>query len=46
MVLNVTVTEPTAISFLTAFPTGQVRPLASNLNVVIGQTVVDGLTTW
>ena len=39
VVLNVTVTEPKAVSFLTAFPTGQVRPLASNLNFSGGQTV-------
>ena len=39
VVLNVTVTEPTAISFLTAWPQGEARPLASNLNYVGGQTV-------
>ena len=39
VVLNVTVTQPTATSFVTAWPTGQSRPLASNLNVVAGQTV-------
>ena len=39
VVLNVIATEPTAVSFLTAFPTGQVRPLASNLNFRGGQTV-------
>lgn len=38
VVLNVTVTEPTAVSFLTAWPAGGVRPLASNLNYVPGQT--------
>lgn len=32
VVLNVTVTEPTAGSFLTAWFAGQFRPLASNLN--------------
>ncbi len=32
VVLNVTVTEPTATSFLTAWPEGEARPLASNLN--------------
>jgi hypothetical protein len=37
VVLNVTVTEPTAPSFLTVFPTGQARPTASNLNFVAGQ---------
>jgi Tol biopolymer transport system component len=36
--LNVTVTEPTAAGWLTAFPTGSVKPLASNLNFVAGET--------
>ena len=39
VVLNVTVTQPTASSFLTAWPAGAARPLASNLNFVPGQTV-------
>jgi outer membrane protein assembly factor BamB len=39
VVLNVTVTGPTAQSFLTAWPTGRSRPLASNLNYLPGQTV-------
>lgn len=39
VVLNVTVTEPTAVSFLTAWPGGTTRPLASNLNYRAGQTV-------
>ena len=38
VVLNVTVTEPTAESFLTAWPAGQTRPTASNLNYLAGQT--------
>lgn len=38
-VMNVTVTEGTRTSFVTVWPTGQSRPLASNLNVVRGQTV-------
>jgi M6 family metalloprotease-like protein len=37
--LNVTVTEPTAPSFLTAWPTGGTRPTASNLNYLPGQTI-------
>jgi Tol biopolymer transport system component len=37
--LNVTVTEPTASSFVTVYPTGSTRPTASNLNMVAGQTV-------
>lgn len=39
VILNVTVTEPTATSFLTAWPSGTTRPLASNLNYSAGQTV-------
>ena len=37
--LNVTVTEPTAGSFLTVWPTGEARPLASSVNMAPGQTV-------
>jgi hypothetical protein len=39
VVMNVTATEPTAQSYLTVYPDGPVRPLASNLNFVSGQTV-------
>jgi hypothetical protein len=39
LVFNVTVTEPTAPSYLTVYPDGTPRPLASNLNFVAGQTV-------
>jgi hypothetical protein len=39
VVLNVTVTEPTSPSFLTVYPNGTARPLASNLNFVAHQTV-------
>src|SRR5206468_3179312 len=39
VVLNVTVTNPTAPSWLTVFPAGQPLPVASNLNFVAGQTV-------
>lgn len=39
VVLNVTVTSPTAGSYLTVYPTGVVRPTASNLNFVARQTV-------
>ncbi len=38
VVLNVTATNPTAASYITAWPAGIERPLASNLNVVAGQT--------
>jgi len=37
--LNITVTEPTAPSYLTVWPTGATRPLAASLNMVAGQTV-------
>ena len=43
--LNVTVTEPSAYSFLTVWPTGAPRPLASNLNFVAGQTVANAVLT-
>ncbi len=39
VVLNVTVTGPSAAGYLTAWPTGSARPLASNLNFVAGQTI-------
>jgi hypothetical protein len=39
VVLNVTVTDPSAGSFLTVYPTGVPRPNASNLNFGPGQTV-------
>ncbi len=39
VVINVTVTEPTTASHLTAYPTGQPQPVTSNLNFVAGQTV-------
>ena len=37
--MNVTVTEPTSPSYLTVWPSGPTRPLASNVNMVAGQTV-------
>jgi Fibronectin type III domain len=39
VVLNVTVTGPTASSYLTAWPDGDQRPLSSDLNFTAGQTV-------
>ena len=36
---NVTVTNPTRAGYLTAFPCGELAPLASNLNYGVGQTV-------
>jgi peptidoglycan hydrolase-like protein with peptidoglycan-binding domain len=44
VVLNVTVTEPTAGSYLTVWPAGTERPTASNLNMVPGQTVANMVT--
>jgi alpha-tubulin suppressor-like RCC1 family protein len=41
VVLNVTVTNPTASSFLTIWPNGARRPVASNLNFVAGQTIAN-----
>ena len=38
-VLNITVTNGTASSYLTVWPDGTTRPLASDLNWVAGQTV-------
>jgi hypothetical protein len=37
--LNVTVAGPTAAGYLTVYPGGQPRPLASNLNYLAGQTI-------
>ena len=39
VVLNVTVVNPTAGGYLTAYPAGSTRPAVSNLNFVRGQTV-------
>jgi hypothetical protein len=36
--VNVTVTNPTAASYLTVWPSGSSRPTSSNLNFVAGQT--------
>jgi len=41
VVLNVTVTQPTDSTHLTVWPSGQARPLASNLNFGPGQTVAN-----
>ena len=37
--MNVTVTNPTDVSYLTVYPAGAIRPLASNLNYGPNQTV-------
>jgi hypothetical protein len=44
VVLNVTVTGPTAPSFVTVWPAGQARPTASNINFSKAQTVPNLVT--
>jgi hypothetical protein len=44
VVLNVTVTNATAASFLTVYPSGVTRPLASSLNFVAGWTGANSVT--
>jgi len=44
-VLNVAVTNTTAVSFLTVYPTGEPRPVASNLNFGPGDTVANRTMT-
>jgi parallel beta-helix repeat protein len=39
VVLNVTVTQPGTSGFITAYPSGQSLPTASNLNFVAGETI-------
>ncbi len=41
VVMNVTVTQTTRSGFLTAYPTGEARPTASNVNWVKGETVAN-----
>jgi hypothetical protein len=41
--LNVTVTAPTSASYLTAWPSGEAQPNASNVNFVPGQTVANSV---
>ncbi len=43
--LNVTATNPTSSSYLTVYPKGFARPVASNLNVVRDQTVANMVMT-
>lgn len=45
VVLNVTVTETTSGGYLTVYPTGTSRPLASNLNWSAGGTTVPNAVT-
>jgi hypothetical protein len=44
-VLNVTATNPTATTYLTVHPSGEPRPLASNLNVEAGETAANRVIT-
>ena len=44
VVMNVTVTSPTAPGFITAWPSGEAQPVVSNLNFVPGQTVPNLVT--
>ncbi len=39
VVVNITVTQPTVATFITAYPGGEPRPLASILNATAGQTL-------
>lgn len=45
IVLNVTVTEPTAPGFITVYPCAQEMPTASNLNYATGQTIPNAVVT-
>lgn len=42
--VNVTVTDPASPGYVTVWPDGLTRPLASNLNYVSGQTVPNAVT--
>jgi hypothetical protein len=44
VVLNVTAANPTAMSYLTIYPAGATRPVASNLNFTPGVTVANSVT--
>lgn len=44
VVLNLTGTDATAATFLTAYPTGTPRPATSNLNLTVGATVPNLVT--
>jgi hypothetical protein len=44
VIFNLTVTEPTAATYVTAFPHGSARPVASNANVTAGETVANLVT--
>ena len=44
VVLNLTVTDVSEMTYVTAWPTGTPRPVASNLNVVAGDTISNQVT--
>ena len=44
VVVNLTATDVSAMTYLTAWPTGQVQPTASTLNVVAGDTISNHAT--
>jgi hypothetical protein len=44
VVLNVTVDGPAAAGFVTAYPCGTARPLASSVNFLAGQTISNSVT--
>lgn len=44
VVLNITVVDPTAASWLTVWESGRAKPAVSNLNYVAGQTVANQVT--
>ena len=44
VVLNVTVADPTAAGFITAWPSGEGQPVVSNLNYIPGQQVPNLVT--
>lgn len=44
VVLNVTVTDPASPGYVTVYPSGQSRPLASNLNFVTNQVAPNQVT--
>jgi hypothetical protein len=44
VIMNVTVANPTALSYLTVWPAGVSRPNASNLNFTTGETIPNRVT--
>ena len=43
VVLNVAVTQPTTYGYLTVYPSGEARPLASSINFAPGETISNGV---